>query len=249
MNERLRASMATAHVDVEGMARQTGVDPKTVQRWLSGRVPHGRHRWAVAELVREDEHYLWPPRDRGERGVAPNAELVAAYANRADVEPREWWDLLENGRQHIDLLGYAMLFLVEQHPQLPALLERKAVGGCEVRIALVDPDSDEAVERDREEGLEGELRARIRTARRYFGVLDGCPGIRLHYHRTPLYNSLFRGDGQMFVTPHLYGTPGYGAPLLHLRRKGGDGIFDRFATHFEAVWSTSTEARPVAGSL
>jgi len=81
------------------------------------------------------------------------------------------------------------------------------------------------------------------------GVLDGCPGIRLHYHQTPLYNSLFRGDGHMFVTPHLYGTPGYGAPLLHLRRKGGGGIFDRFATHFEAVWSTSTEARSVARSV
>lgn len=168
---------------------------------------------------------------------------MAAYTNRAEIEPRQWWDLLENAQQRVDVLGYAALFLVEQHPHLPALLGSKAADACEVRIALLDPDSDEGVEPGSEGGPEEELRARMRTARRYVSVLEGCPGIRLHYHRTPLHNSLFRSDGQMFVTPHLYGMPGYAAPLLHLRRNGGDGIFDRFAAHFEAVWSTSTEAR------
>lgn len=245
MNERLRTSMASAHVDVAIVSERTGVDPKTVQRWLAGRVPHARHRWSVAELLGEDEYYLWPPEARGERGAAPNAELVAAFTNRADLDPKQWWELFAGARQQIDLLGYAMLFLLEQHPQLPPLLERKAGESCTVRIALADPDSPEAVQRDREERLEGGLRARIRTARRYFGVLDGCAGIHIHYHRTPLYNSLFRADGQMLVTPHLYGTPGYGAPLLQLRRKGGDGMFDRFAAHFEAVWATSEPAPPL----
>lgn len=59
-NERLRTAMTTARVDVDAVAATAGVDPKTVQRWLAGRIPHSRHRWAVASLVGDDEHYLWP---------------------------------------------------------------------------------------------------------------------------------------------------------------------------------------------
>jgi hypothetical protein len=43
----------------------------------------------------------------------------------------------------------------------------------------------------------------------------------------------------MFVTPHLYGLHGSKAPLLHLRRLGPQGIFAKFAAHFDAVWATT----------
>jgi len=59
-NERLRTAMTTARVDVDAVATSAGVDPKTVQRWLAGRIPRSRHRWSVASLVGEDEHYLSP---------------------------------------------------------------------------------------------------------------------------------------------------------------------------------------------
>jgi hypothetical protein len=81
-----------------------------------------------------------------------------------------------------------MLFLIEEHPQVPPLLHRKAGESCKVRIALVDPNSPEAAERDTEERLAGGLLARIRTARLYFSVLDDCAGVEIHYHRTPMYN-------------------------------------------------------------
>lgn len=241
-NERLRASMNAAHINVEQLAEKVEVDPKTVQRWLTGRVPRSRLRWAVAAVLGEDEHYLWPPEERGERGASPNAELVGAYVHRADLHPDRWWELLTAATQQIDLLGYAMLFLLEQSPQLPPLLHRKAGEGCRVRIAMVDPCSPEAAARDAEEGLDGGLKMRIRTAHLYFSALADCEGVAIHYHRTPLYNSLFRFDDHLLVTPHLYGTPGYQAPLLHLRRKGGQGLFDSFAGHFERVWATSEPA-------
>jgi hypothetical protein len=38
-NERLRSAMAKAQADIEAITQATGVDPKTVQRWLTGRVP------------------------------------------------------------------------------------------------------------------------------------------------------------------------------------------------------------------
>lgn len=245
-NERLRASMTLAHVDLDRLGEKVGVDTKTVQRWLYGRTPHRRNRWRVAEILGEDADYLWPPEERGEGGVAPNAELVRAYNNRADAATEEWWRLFTSAQERVDLLGYALLFLLEQHPQLPPLLHRKATDGCRVRIALADPDSPEAAGRDEEEGLDGGLRARIRTARLYFGVLDDCPGVKIHYHRTPMYNSIVRADSEMFATPHLYGVPGFMAPLLHLRRKGAQGLFDSFAEHFEAVWATSWRSEPAA---
>jgi len=43
-NERLKSAMAKAHVDVEIITRTVDVDPKTVQRWLKGRVPRACHR-------------------------------------------------------------------------------------------------------------------------------------------------------------------------------------------------------------
>lgn len=54
-NERLRTAMANAQVDIDQLAEATKVDPKTVQRWLAGRVPHPRHRWKVSELISQEE--------------------------------------------------------------------------------------------------------------------------------------------------------------------------------------------------
>src|SRR3954451_22419150 len=57
-NERLRAAMTAATVDIETGAGEASVDPKTVQRWLTGRLPHPRHRWKLVELLGEQEAYL-----------------------------------------------------------------------------------------------------------------------------------------------------------------------------------------------
>jgi len=247
-NERLRRAMATAHLDEQQISETTGVDPKTVRRWLNGRVPHARHRWTVAELVKEDERYLWPGVD-GERlpGSPTTAEVIAAYPHRAEVPPERWWSLLVDARRQVDLLAYAMLFLPETHPRLFDLLRGKAAAGGTVRIAMVDHASRELAERDAEEGLDGGLVARVRTSLHYFAEgLGDCEGIELRTYAAPLYSSLFRFDDEMFVTPHLYATAGSRAPLLHLRRLGNDGIFDSFAGHFEAVWAASKPAEAVA---
>jgi hypothetical protein len=64
-------------------------------------------------------------------------------------------------------------------------------------------------------------------------------GFELRYQDIPLYNSVFRFDDEMLVTPHLMATPGSQAPMLHLRRLSSDGVFSRFAGHFETVWAAS----------
>lgn len=234
--------MAGAHIDIEALAEHAEVSTKTVQRWLAGRTPYARHRWAVASLLDEDEHYLWPPVEIGGNGASPHVEVVGIYTHRADLEIAGWWSLFTGARHQIDVLGYAVQHLHEQHTELRTLLRAKAEASCSVRVALVDPTSPEATARDQEERLNGGLLARIRTSRFYFGELDDCQGVEIHFHRTPMYNSLFRFDDQMLVTPHLYGVHANRAPLLHLRRKGGAGMFDSYVQHFEDIWETSVPA-------
>src|SRR6266581_9633566 len=59
-NEPLRKAMADARITIETLGRAVSVHPKTVQRWLAGRVPHPRHRWAIADLLGIREEALWP---------------------------------------------------------------------------------------------------------------------------------------------------------------------------------------------
>src|SRR6266545_750814 len=210
-NEPLRKAMADARITIEALGHAVSVHPKTVHRWLAGRVPHPRHRWAIADLL-------------------------GAYAHRAEVPAHIWHDLLDQAKTQIDLLAYAMLFLPEANPRLVDQLKEKATAGCAIRIALADPDSPAVADRDQEEGLGGALPARIRTTLHHFADLSDRESISLRLHATRMYNSLFRFDDEMLVTPHLYAQPGYASPVLHLRRIGHRGIYDNFALHFERVW-------------
>ncbi|MFJ8189935.1 hypothetical protein ACIQ8D_09195 [Streptomyces sp. NPDC096094] len=54
--------------------------------------------------------------------------------------------------------------------------------------------------------------------------------------------SVFRFDDDALVAPHLAKLVGHDSPLLHLRRQGSGGMFDRFAEHSEEVWGRA-EAR------
>jgi hypothetical protein len=87
-NDRLRAALSKAALTNEAVARHAEVDPKTVQKWLAGRVPHPQHRWAVAELVSEDEEFLWPEaRRQSPDGLGAAAEIIAAFPHRAHGTP------------------------------------------------------------------------------------------------------------------------------------------------------------------
>jgi hypothetical protein len=232
--------MSAAGVSVESLGRSVDVDPKTVQRWIAGRTPHPRHRWAVAEHLHETEGYLWPEAPQGPAAADASAELLAAYPYRSQVDAGRWWRLINSAATQVDLLGYTLYFLPQQHPQLVPTLIDKCTRGVRVRIAVADPSSDHVRERDEEEQDPITLVARIQSSLRAFTPLLACPGAEMRFQDVPLYNSLFRCDDEMFVTPMLYATPGHSAPLLHLRRLRPDGLFSRFEDHFEGVWEAST---------
>jgi transcriptional regulator with XRE-family HTH domain len=241
-NELLRQAMGAARVPAERVAQAVGVDPKTVQRWLAGRVPRARHRWAVADLLGVSEGALWPQSVLQPAGGDASAEVVAVYAHRVDAPLGLWHELLEAARERIDVLGYAVQFLPEQHPRLVETTTAKCQAGCKVRIVVADPDCLQVRLRDQEERLGGAMAFRIRTTLRYLAPIRRLPGVELRYQDAPMYNSVFRFDDDMLVTPHLYGTPGFRAPLLQLRRAASGGVFDTFASHFEAVWDAAHPA-------
>ena len=240
-NERLRAAMARAHVSASDVRESTGVDEKTVQRWLAGRQPHQRHRWVVAAMLHEDEAYLWPRSlDALGIGAASTAEVVAAYAHRAEVPNVLWNDLVDRAKRRVLVLAYAALFLPESHPDLAEGLVDKAGKGCDVRFCLADTKSPAARARDEEEQLGGGLLARIHNAEKLLRpmVADGHAQLRLH--ATAMYNSVFVFDDEMLVTPHLFRRSGFESPTLHMRRLGDGGIFDTFLRHFDEVWAESS---------
>ncbi len=59
-NERLRTALLQQGLTPSALADTVGVDPKTIERWIGGRIPYRRHRHQVAVRLGVDETYLWP---------------------------------------------------------------------------------------------------------------------------------------------------------------------------------------------
>ena len=93
-NERLRAALDRDRWTLPAFAEAIGVDPKTVERWITKeRTPHRRIAMAAAARLSEDPAYLWPELDR--RPVLDNyGEIVTVYPERNAVPNSLWLSLL-----------------------------------------------------------------------------------------------------------------------------------------------------------
>ncbi|MFB8395887.1 XRE family transcriptional regulator [Streptomyces yangpuensis] len=225
------------------LASATGVDPKSVERWVNlGRTPRRATALLAAEILGEDVHALWPALRQARAARAVSPELVALYDQRADLPVSLFVDLLTTARERIDVLVYAAVFLHEAYPRLNDLLRERAADGCTVRIAIGDADSENVRQRGQEERFGHGIESRCRLALMHYRPLADVPGIELRTHSTTLYNSLYRADDEVLVNAHVWGVNAYGAPVWHLRRHEAGGMFDTYADSFNAVWET---ARPV----
>jgi len=242
VNERLRTAMVRTGVTAQDLALCCGVDPKTIERWISpGRVPHRTHRWAAARRLGYEESYLWPEirRSPARRAEAACSELVCLYPDRASVPRGVWLRLMTSAAEHIDVLVFSGTFYAQTQPKVAAMLAAAAERGIEVRLCFGDPASDAVATRDREEGLGGTLAAKIRSALTYYRPLATVDGCQLRLHATTLYASLFRYDEEIMVNPHAYGEPASANPMLHLRRLDGGQIAGHYMACFDRVWDTA----------
>ncbi|MFE5208787.1 XRE family transcriptional regulator [Streptomyces sp. NPDC056600] len=239
--------MAAGGWTYAALAQAVEVDPKSVERWVNlGRIPRRVTAFQAAKALGEDVHALWPALRQARPARAISPELVGLYEKRADVPVSAYVELLAQARERIDVLVYAAVFLHEAYPRLNELLAERAAEGCEVRIAVGDPDSANVQQRGQEERFGHGIQSRCRLALLHYGALVGTPGIEVRTHGTTLYNSIYRADDQQLVNAHVWGVNAYAAPVWHIRRNGnGDsGMFDTYARSFEAAWATAEPVHP-----
>ncbi|MFF5051715.1 XRE family transcriptional regulator [Micromonospora sp. NPDC000663] len=236
-NERLRGTMSAKGLTTQRCAELIGVDPKTVERWITrDRVPHRAHRTAAADLLGVDETYLWPSVVDDPRIVsAGRAEMVEFYPSRSAVPLELWRSLIHQARESVDILVYAGLFLPELH-DITHLGER-ARSGCRVRVLLADPNGAGVRRRGEEEGFGIGLAHRVLLSLRYYQPVLAIPGVQLRLHDTTLYASIFRADETMLVNTHTYGSTAAHNPVLHLRRVPGGRVVDHYLASFDRVWA------------
>jgi len=238
MNETLRRALFRARLSEEDVASRLAVDPKTVRRWIEGRVPYPRHRWALAAMLQSNEHDLWPGLAPDSEAASVPSEIVAVYSHRWAVPREVWYRLFRDARHEISILAYSSLFLAEDSGLLDVIATR-AKSGVAVRVALGDPDCPRVAERGRQEYIDDAMAAKIRNALALYRRLCGASLVEIRLHRTVLYNSIYRIDRDMLVNQHAYGVPAAHAPVLHLYRSSESEIFESYLASLERVWEAA----------
>lgn len=237
-NDRLRDRLRAAGLTINGLADLIGVDPKTVERWIThDRVPHPRHRKASADALDVSPAYLWPDQVDLEVPLA-HPEVRALYPTRGHV-PSQLWRRCLTAEHQIDILVYSGLFLLDTHPELPTSLKDRASEGLEARFLFGEPSSEVVRARGVDEGIGEGLAARIRISLGYMEPVRDVQGVEVRTHDTVLYNSIYRFDDELLVNIHLAGSGAAMNPVLHLIRTEEAGLFDTYLRSFDRVWQSA----------
>lgn len=243
MNEPLRRAIFRAGLDEDGVAANLGVDPKTVRRWLEGRLPYPRLRWKLTALLQADETDLWPELAALRATTAHPAEVIAIYPHRRSIPRDAWEKFFASATREIAILAYAALFLAEDSGIIATLAER-AAAGVRIRIALGDPDCPRVSERGDQETIGPAVAAKVRNALALFAPLAARPGSEIRLHQATLYNSIYQADNELLVNQHAYGVAAANAPVLHLRSTaaGSCGMDVTYLDSFESLWNAASPA-------
>nr|WP_241756240.1 helix-turn-helix transcriptional regulator [Actinomadura sp. RB99] len=235
----LRRALEEARLTEDDVAKRLDVDPKTVRRWLSGRIPYPRHRATLSALLNHTADDLWPqlsaPRPLPE---PPGAQILATYPHRWAVPRAVWQQHFASARHEIGILAYAGLFLAEDQGLVRTIAD-KARDGVAVRILLGNPDGPRISERGADEGVGDSLAAKIRNALVLYEPLRDLDNVEIRLHDTVLYSSIYRADDDLLINPHAYGIPASHAPVLHLRCTHPDDMAATYQHSFDRVWSST----------
>jgi hypothetical protein len=243
-NERLRGAIIDAGLTAQSLSELVGVDPKTVERWItSDRTPHRTHRAKTATALSKSDGYLWPSTAADPRLIsASRAELVALYPNRGAVPISVWTSLIDEAKESIDLLAFAGSFLHDSVPDFGERLTSRARAGVRVRLLFGDPSSEAVALRGREERIDDLVSARCRLTWNYLQSALGVPGVQARQHGATLYASIFRFDEALLANTHVYGACASQSPVLHLQRIPDGRLFAHYMESFERTWESATHA-------
>lgn len=238
-NERLRAAILEHGLTAHTLASDLGVDIKTVERWVNGRMPYRRYRYAVATRLGLDETYLWPDAlTKDQVSAASASEVIAVFPRRSEMPRDTWRRFFESAETEIGVLVYAGLFLAED-TGLHRIIRKKARAGTRVRFLVGDRKDPHIAERGEQEGIGDAIAAKIENALILYRPLRELDGVEFRMHSTVLYNSIYRADDQLIVNSHVYGLPAAHAPAWHLRRVAGGELAGVYQESFERVWDTA----------
>ena len=243
MNELLRRFLLQARLREDDVAARLGVDPKTVKRWLNGRVPYPHNRAAIAHLLGAEEADLWPGASGTLTAKVRPDELDTVYPHRSAIPHEVWIRFFSSAEREIGILTYSAMFLAEDMGLL-RLLADKGRAGVKVRIALGGPESRHCAERGEEAAIGDAAPSTIRNALALYRPLAEIDTIEIRVHQIALYNSIYRADDQLFVNQHAYGIPEVHAPVFRLGGRGSPcgEMAALYFDSFERVWAS---ARPL----
>jgi len=238
LNETLCRALIQARLTEEDVAARLQVDPKTVRRWLEGRVPYLRHRWAIAAMVGADETDLWPQL-RTTR-TRPD-EVVGIYPHR-DAVPRDvWLRMFGFAQREIGILDDVDM-PVATDPTIAAVLAERARSGVKMRICVHDTNTQAGMQATVCPDSGHTLESRVRKALVIYAPLGATGEVQIRLHRGVVYNSMYSADDQMLVGQHVYGMPIKSSPVLHLERAEGSDMVAVFSEAFETAWAAAGPA-------
>lgn len=184
---------------------------------------------------------LWPQAVKDRIKTGNDREMVHSYPYRSACPSTVWADLVEGATTELYFAGFTNYFFWTQVPQFAETVRRKAEEGCRVRFLLGDPEGEVTRQREAIEDVALTVSTRIRSTLEHLDRLGPVEGVEARFS-SPLDAinhvslSVFRFDHDALVTPHLARLVGHDSPMLHLRRQGDAGMFDRFAEHSEELW-------------
>lgn len=225
MNETLLRALVQARLSEEDVAANLQVDPKTVRRWLEGRTPYLRHRWALVALLGLDEADIWPQLGTGR---SRPEEVRAIYPHSGSIPRKVWQEFFRSARQGINVLADSKPFPADDQGTL-AILRDRAEAGIRVRVCLHAPDSSET--------KQALISINDTLARRKQSGHNSPVEIRLHH--ITLHNTIYRADAELIIGQRAFAIPPSVAPALHLRENDTSEVVATYLESFDSAWADS----------
>lgn len=188
-----------------------------------------------------DHEMLWPKAVRDRLKTGDDVEIVHSYPYRSACPSTVWGGLVSKAVDDLLFAGYTNYFVWLDQPQFVSTLRGKLDRGCRVRFLLGDPDGEVTHHRERIEDVALSVSTRIRVTLEHLRKIGPHEGLEARFSAhddaaSHVSLSVFRFDNEALVTPHLARSAGHDSPLLHVRKSGTGGMFDRFSEHAEELW-------------